>query len=108
MSTLITPSFSVANLGDTWLKGSYLQGHFTADRATLVGLFGNPHVDNGTGGDKEWALEFHDGTRLVRATIYPAVTDSYGRSISPGQWHIGGYDRDALYVVQEFLLRYGV
>lgn len=75
-------------------NGSHRQGTILIEYAELCQHLGDPHMD----GDKttaEWAFLTEDG---VLFTIY----DYYETStpLNQYEWHIGGFDRNAVAAVQ--------
>jgi hypothetical protein len=87
---------------------SSLQGTIEAEYKKLVELFGEPMA---TGfddykSDAEWAIVFEDGTR---ASIYnwKDGINYCGADGTPTEfitdWHIGGFNEDAVKRVQEIL-----
>jgi len=79
--------------------GTSLQGYVQATYDQLVQVFGKPHYGPDAQEDKttcEWQMEFSDGTV---ATIYDWKHSSTPYGLY--QWHIGGYDEQALFNVHE-------
>jgi len=81
-------------------NGTSLQGYVSTDYNTLVEVFGEPDRRNGDKVTVEWCLEFEDGTV---ATIYD--WKMYETPFGQYRWHIGGESQQAVYHVQDSLLR---
>lgn len=88
------------NIGDIWLDGTSRQGKIKTTVFALTEMFGLPKVVCET--QREWALRFlHDDGSVTYATIAPTP-------FLPGSFDIGGFKRDAVFVVTQFLEGYGV
>ena len=90
-------------------SGTYLQGCVTdTSYATLVATFGEPlkYGFDDSKSDAEWVIQFDDGTV---ATIYNWKNgvnycgDAGTSTTQIREWHIGGYDSDAVTRVKQAL-----
>lgn len=79
-----------------------MQGYLNANFLDLISIFGEPDEGDGYKKDANWDIQFKDGTV---ATIYN-YKDGYNYCGDDGQpvdnitcWHIGGFDKRALYNV---------
>lgn len=103
----------ILNVSQGRINMSSLQGYVTADYQTLVEAFGEPHYTDPSGDEKvntEWELCFEvedNGERnVVYATIYDWKDYDGGARSRSGQayeWHIGGFNIDAKFAVQQAL-----
>lgn len=78
----------------TVVNGSSLRGYISTTHAALVETFGAPSFEGE--GDKvtcEWVIVFDDGTV---ATIYDWKQYELGTPYHTYDWHIGGFDVDAV------------
>jgi|ETNmetMinimDraft_11_1059920.scaffolds.fasta_scaffold14142_4 hypothetical protein len=89
------------------VNGTSLKGCVITTYDDLVEKFGEPTYTWATG-DKttaEWNLEFevdeNGDTEYVTATIYDWKTCS--TPMGEYEWHVGGYNMDALYVIEKAL-----
>ena len=88
-------------------SGTSKQGSINCTYATLVKVFGEPHVPNGDGDktDAEWELEFHDDDDTV-ATIYNWKNGYNYNDENPldvvdiEEWNIGGKSYMAVNLVE--------
>ena len=103
----MTNLISFENNDAIYVNGTSLKGFVKTTYADLVEKFGEPTRFFATG-DKttvEWNLEFkvdEDGdTEYITATIYDwkKCTTPMGEY----EWHVGGYNMDALYVIEKSL-----
>ena len=92
------------------VNGTSLKGFVKTTYADLVEKFGEPTYTSGDKTTAEWNLEFKvalptcaGGTRLHRitATIYDWKKCS--TPMGEYEWHVGGYNMDALYVIEKSL-----
>lgn len=86
---------------------SSFQGNITTDYSVLKKLFGVPGIGDDYKVSAEWDIEFEDG---VIATIYDYKTSKKYCGNKTGvnktnnkYWHVGGFDKKALYHVQTLL-----
>jgi len=89
------------------INGSCLQGHITINYWKLVEVFGEPTEGDCYKVQKEWVIEFDDGTI---ATIYDWKWgseyngDGYGTHYTEvPEWNIGGFNNDAVIMVNRAL-----
>lgn len=84
------------------VTGSSLQGYVTATYAQLLTVFGEPSYTDADPDEKvncEWCLEFvHPGGETTTATIYNWKTGFIPTEVY--QWHVGGFDNEAVELVQ--------
>ena len=87
------------------VNGTSLKGFVKTTYADLVEKFGEPTYTSGDKTTAEWNLEFRvdeDGvTEYITATIYDWKTCS--TPMGEYEWHVGGYNMDALYVIEKAL-----
>ncbi len=90
------------------VNGTSLKGFVKTTYADLVEKFGEPTYTSGDKTTAEWNLEFEvdvpvfeGGTEYVTATIYDWKTCS--TPMGEYEWHVGGYNMDALYVIEKAL-----
>ena len=87
-------------------NGTHLQGYISTSYSKLCGLLGESQSWDGYKTDWEWNIEFEDGTV---ATIYNWKNGpNYGASeVTPDmirEWHVGGFNSEALENVKRILL----
>ena len=94
-------------------SGSSLVGTIEATYEELIKAFGEPTYKEPSGDGKvstEWKLEFeHEDTKYVVATIYDWKMYDNGTACRSGEkfeWHVGGFEYDALELVKEALSMY--
>lgn len=97
---------------------SSLQGHISATYQEMVAAFGEPHHSDPSGDDKvntEWELCFEvvdfGETTNVFATIYDWKDYDGGLRSRSGEsydWHIGGFNRQAVEAVRSVVDARGV
>tara|TARA_E500000318_G_scaffold46204_1_gene43597 strand:+ start:473 stop:826 length:354 start_codon:yes stop_codon:yes gene_type:complete len=91
-------------------SGSSLIGYVEATYEELIKAFGEPTYKEPSGCGKvttEWKLEFaHQDGKYVIATIYDWMMYDDGTACRSGEkfkWHVGGFDYEALELVEEAL-----
>jgi hypothetical protein len=101
----MTNLISFENNDAIYVNGTSLKGFVKTTYADLVEKFGEPTYTSGDKTTAEWNLEFRvdeDGvTEYITATIYDwkKCTTPMGEY----EWHVGGYNMDALYVIEKAL-----
>ena len=91
-------------------SGSSLVGTIEATYEELIEAFGEPTYKEPSGDGKvstEWVLEFeHQDGKYVVATIYDWKMYDNGTACRSGEkfeWHVGGFNYEALELVEEEL-----
>ena len=104
----MTNLISFENNDAIYVNGTSLKGFVKTTYADLVEKFGEPTYTSGDKTTAEWNLEFEvdvphygGGTEYVTATIYDWKTCS--TPMGEYEWHVGGYNMDALYVIEKAL-----
>jgi hypothetical protein len=98
--------YTTHNEAEIDINGTHLQGEIQANYIDLVDAFGEPTTGDEYKVDAEWMIVFEDGTR---ATIYnwKDGINYCGEQGTPTDeikdWHIGGYNFDAVQRVREVL-----
>ena len=104
-------TFTTHNDAPIDTNGTHLQGYIACNYNQLVDLFGEPipeQIELGHKVDWEWNIKFSDGTV---ATIYnwkngPNYCGEAGlHETLVSQWHVGGFNTQALYHLQPLLKR---
>ena len=98
-------NFSTHNDAHLNANGTFLQGYIRADYGLLVNLFGIPSFAFSSKTDWDWTIQFDDGTV---ATIYNYKNGpNYGYPTVTGddivEWHVGGYNQQAMENVKRVL-----
>jgi hypothetical protein len=84
------------NVRFTFASGSCLQGYIETTYDELVNVFGKPTILKGDKVNVEWTIKFSDGTI---ATIYDWKQPETPMEYYP--WHIGGFNRRAVELVND-------
>lgn len=94
---------NISETASSEINGSCLQGHITIKYHELVEVFGEPGEGDEYKVQKEWAIQFEDGTI---ATIYDWKWseeyngDGHGTHYTMvPEWNIGGFDNNAVIYV---------
>lgn len=91
-------------------NGSFLIGYVEATYEELIKAFGEPTYKEPSGDGKvstEWKLEFaHQDGKYVIVTIYDWKMYDNGTACRSGEkfkWNVGGFDYEALELVEELI-----
>ena len=102
--------YDIENSKSIKTSGSSLVGTIEATYEELIRAFGEPTYKEPSGDGKvstEWVLEFeHQDGKYVVATIYDWKMYDNGKACRSGEkfkWHVGGFNYEALELVEEEL-----
>jgi len=102
--------YDIENSKSIKTSGSSLVGTIEATYEELCKAFGEPTYKEPSGDGKvstEWKLEFElQGGKYVVATIYDWKMYDEGKACRSGEkfeWHVGGFNYEALELVEEEL-----
>ena len=105
-------SLDISSAAHNLLDGSSLKGYMKATYEEIVGCFGNPTTVMGDKTTVEWDVElrvvYDDKRRRVEndddefsifATIYDWKRNSRHAPEGEYEWHVGGWNKDAVHAV---------
>lgn len=105
----MTNIYNIENSQSIKTSGCSLVGTIEATYEELIEAFGEPTYKEPSGDGKvstEWTLEFDYHGKYVVATIYDWKMYDNGTACRSGEkfeWHVGGFNYEALELVEEEL-----
>jgi hypothetical protein len=102
---------NISETASSEINGSHLQGHVNISYNELVEVFGQPCDGDGYKVQKEWVIQFDDGTI---ATIYDWKWseeyngDGHGTHYTQvPEWNIGGFEHNAVIMINRAIQSLG-